>query len=87
MLYGFGEGWHEDEYDAISGRRVALEQRAVDTAGQRSDGRSFALTLRGESPLRYFDVPPSRAHHRRRACDRAVSARRRFRVDDDCSGR
>jgi len=58
MLYGFAEGWHEAEYDPISGRqwRWSSERSILRVSGATGDLR---LTLRGESPLRYFDVPPA----------------------------
>lgn len=58
MIYGFGEGWHEDEYDAASGRRWRWTS---DRAVLRVKGAtgSVGITLRGESPLRYLDVPPT----------------------------
>ncbi|MBI4263868.1 MAG: DUF2723 domain-containing protein [Acidobacteria bacterium] len=58
MVYGFGEGWHEEEYDPPSGRRWrwTSERSVVRIKGPRGGVR---LTLRGESPLRYFDAPPT----------------------------
>ena len=58
MIYGFGEGWHEAEYDPISGRqwRWSSERSILRVNGATGDLR---LTMRGESPLRYFDVPPA----------------------------
>ena len=58
---GFGPGWHEMEYRAVDGR---------DAGGGRANGRRSSvrraagrqpveLTLRGESPLRYFDRAPT----------------------------
>ena len=57
LLYGFGEGWHELEYDNASGRlwRWSSDRSVVRVHGKPQDVR---LTLRGESPLRYFDSPP-----------------------------
>jgi hypothetical protein len=58
LLYGFAEGWHEEEYDAFTGRRWrwTSERSVLRVAGPPTDVR---LTLRGESPLRYFDVAPT----------------------------
>ena len=56
LVYAFDEGWHEDEYDNTTGLRWRW-----------SSGRSIirvvppqavTLTLKGESPLRYFPEPP-----------------------------
>jgi hypothetical protein len=58
MVYAFGEGWHEDELDAITGRRWRwTSERSV----LRVKGATGAIriTMRGESPLRYFDVSPA----------------------------
>ncbi|MBI2828686.1 MAG: hypothetical protein HYX77_05385 [Acidobacteria bacterium] len=58
MLYAFGEGWHEEEYDAVTGRRWRwTSERSV----LRVKGAAGAvrITMRGESPLRYFDAPPT----------------------------
>ena len=54
----FAEGWHEQEYDPTtdrtwrwtSGRAVTLIHHA---------GRDLTLRLSGESPLKYFDDPPT----------------------------
>ena len=57
LIYGFGEGWHELEYDNATGRlwRWSSDQSVIRLHGMPQDVR---LTLRGESPLRYFDSPP-----------------------------
>ena len=57
LIYGFGEGWHELEYDNATGRlwRWSSDRSVVRLHGTPQDVR---LTLRGESPLRYFDLPP-----------------------------
>ena len=58
MLYGFAEGWHELEYDVATGRqwRWTSERSVIRVEG--SPG-AVAITLRGESPLRYFDAAPT----------------------------
>jgi hypothetical protein len=58
MLYAFGEGWHEEEYDTLTGRRWRwTSERSV----LRVKGAAGAvrISMRGESPLRYFDAPPA----------------------------
>ena len=57
LIYGFGEGWHELEYDNATGRlwRWSSDRSVLRLHGKPQDVR---LTLRGESPLRYFDAPP-----------------------------
>ena len=56
-MVGLGNGWQEPEYDASTGR-------AWRWMGPRSEawvrpvGRDVSLTLRAESPLRYFDRAP-----------------------------
>src|SRR5688572_2614029 len=58
LLYGFAEGWHELEYDVITGRqwRWSSERSIIRMHGPPA---TLVLTLRGESPLRYFDAPPT----------------------------
>ena len=57
-IYGFDEGWHELEYDTTTGRlwRWSSDRSVLRVHGKPQDVR---LTLRGESPLRYFDTPPA----------------------------
>jgi hypothetical protein len=57
LLYGFAEGWHEDEYDPTTGRRWrwTSDKSVVRTKGPVVPIR---ITMHGESPLRYFDAPP-----------------------------
>jgi hypothetical protein len=75
LVYAFDEGWHEDEYDNTTGLRWRW-----------SSGRSIlrvvppqaiTLTLKGESPLRYFPEPPT---VRVTAGDRVIA---RMKPDDD----
>jgi hypothetical protein len=58
LLHGFAEGWHEQEYDSITGRqwRWTSERSIIRVQGPPV---AVALTLRGESPLRYFDSAPT----------------------------
>jgi hypothetical protein len=58
LIHGFGEGWHELEYEPATGR---LWRWSSDRAVLRVHGpaRAIRLTLAGESPLRYFDSPPT----------------------------
>jgi hypothetical protein len=56
---GFGEGWHEQEYNAATGKRWRwLSDRGALLVGSAShDGSAIGdveLRLEGESPLRYF---------------------------------
>jgi hypothetical protein len=58
MIYGYGEGWHEAEFDLATGRMWRwTSERAV----LRIDGppQPVRLTIRGESPLRYFSRAPT----------------------------
>lgn len=56
LIYGFAEGWHLAEYENATGVRWRW------TSGRSllrvSPPRGVTLTMRGESPLRYFDEPP-----------------------------
>ncbi|NOT28607.1 MAG: hypothetical protein HOP16_21205 [Acidobacteria bacterium] len=58
FLYAFEEGWHEAEYDAPSGRqwRWSSERSILRVSGAAS---ALRLSMRGESPLRYLDAPPT----------------------------
>jgi hypothetical protein len=56
-IWGFGEGWHEAEYDNATGRRWRwTSERSVLRV---ATDRAVRLELRGESPLRYVDSPPT----------------------------
>jgi hypothetical protein len=58
FVYGFGPGWHEEEYEPATGRRWrwTSERSVLQTAGP---PRAVRITLRGESPLHYFNEPPT----------------------------
>ena len=57
LLYGFGEGWHEQEFDPMRGRtwRWTSERSVLRITGATGDVK---IVLSGESPLRYYDQPP-----------------------------
>jgi hypothetical protein len=57
VVYGFGEGWHEAEYNPASGARWRW------TSGRsllevRGTAQPLVLVLRGESSRPYYDTPP-----------------------------
>jgi hypothetical protein len=58
LVYGFAEGWHEAEFTLGSGEmwRWTSERSVL-----RFDGppQAVRIAIRGESPLRYFDRPPT----------------------------
>jgi hypothetical protein len=57
-MVGFVEGWQEPEYNPITGRAWRwMSDRAA--LWVRPTGRDLSLRISGESPLRYFDSPPS----------------------------
>jgi hypothetical protein len=58
LMYALGSGWFEPEEEPRSGRlwHWMSDRAVVVTAGAASDVR---LALAGESPLRYFDRPPT----------------------------
>jgi hypothetical protein len=58
MLFGFGEGWHEEELDPMTGQRWrwTSERSLLRIKGATGAVR---ISLHGESPLRYFDAPPT----------------------------
>jgi len=57
LMYGFGDGWHEEEYETATGLRWRW------TSGKSVlrvvPPQAVAISLRGESPLKYFDAPPT----------------------------
>jgi hypothetical protein len=56
LLFGFGEGWHEEEYDNTTGVRWrwTSDRSLLEVVPP----QGIRLTLRGESPLKYFDAAP-----------------------------
>lgn len=58
LVYGFAEGWHEEEYDFPTGRRWrwTSEKSVIRLKGPPQPVR---VTLRGENPLKYFDEAPT----------------------------
>jgi hypothetical protein len=56
-MSGFGDGWQEAEYD----NRTGLAWRwTSDRAVLRiMPARAVTIRLQGESPLKYFDAPPT----------------------------
>jgi hypothetical protein len=58
IVYGFGEGWHEEEFEFASGRRWRwTSERSV--LRLKGPSQPVTLTIRGESPLRYQGVAPT----------------------------
>lgn len=56
-MAGAARGWYEPEYNPGTGRTWRwMSERA--TLWVRSIGRDVTLTISGESPLRYFPMPP-----------------------------
>jgi hypothetical protein len=57
LIYGFGDGWHEEEYEPATGLRWRWSSdRSVIRVAPAS---AVTLTLRGESPLKYVGQPPT----------------------------
>jgi hypothetical protein len=58
MIYGYGEGWHEEEFVGETGLRWrwTSERSVLQIEGP---SQPVQLTLRGESPLRYLNAPPT----------------------------
>ena len=67
LIYGFGEGWHEAEYD--NGTGLSWRWTSGRSVLRVSPPQAVVVRLRGESPLKYFDVEPT---VRIRAGDRIV---------------
>lgn len=69
LMWGYGDGWNEAEYNTTFGVwRWTSERAMVRIAGTPQDVR---VTLEVESPLRYFDAP---ANVRVKAGDREIAA-------------
>jgi hypothetical protein len=56
-LLAFGDGWYEDEYEPATG----LQWRWTSERAQLRlvSSRTVVLRIRGESPLKYVDAPPT----------------------------
>lgn len=56
LIWGFGEGWHEAEYESASGTawRWTSDRSLLRVKG----GGDLRILLRGESPLRYVGTAP-----------------------------
>jgi hypothetical protein len=67
MLWGFGEGWHEAEYDNATG--VSWRWTSGRSVLRVSPPQDVVISMRGESPLKYFRELPT---VRIRAGDRIV---------------
>jgi hypothetical protein len=57
VVYGFDAGWHEQEYDPSTGLMWRWSSERADTRVHHG-GRDLTVTIRGESPLRYFSSAP-----------------------------
>jgi hypothetical protein len=56
LIWGFGEGWHEAEYETASGLRWRwTSERSVLRV---ATDKGVRLEMRGQSPLLYVDTPP-----------------------------
>jgi hypothetical protein len=57
LMYGFGEGWHEEEYETATGLR--WRWTSDKSVLQVAPVHAVKLGFRGESPRKYFDSPPT----------------------------
>ena len=57
MLWGFGEGWHEAEYDNATG--VWWRWTSGRSVLRVSPPQDVVISMRGESPLKYFREQPT----------------------------
>lgn len=57
LIHGYAGGWHEAEYDNATGRRWRWTSDRADL--RIVPPQAVTLTIRGESPLKYVDAPPS----------------------------
>ena len=58
VMFGFVDGWYEPEYNP----KTAQAWRWISEQGRvwiRPVGRDVVLTITGESPMKYFEKPPS----------------------------
>jgi len=56
LMFGFGDGWHEEEFDARTGERWRWSSdRSI---LQIVPPQAVEVRLRGESPRKYFDAAP-----------------------------
>jgi hypothetical protein len=57
VMFGYGEGWQESEYNNSTGLtwRWTSDRATLRIVPE----RSVAITIRGESPLKYFASPPT----------------------------
>jgi hypothetical protein len=56
-VFGFGEGWYEQEYNPASGLRWRWLSGRGEIRFRASPGGALVLHLEGESPLRYYRRP------------------------------
>src|SRR5262245_16959309 len=56
-VFGFGEGWYEQEYNPASGLRWRWLSGRGEPRFHASPGAAVVLHLEGESPLRYYRRP------------------------------
>jgi hypothetical protein len=57
LIYGFGEGWHEAEYD--NGTGLFWRWTSGRSVLRASPPQAVVVRMRGESPLKYFDEVPT----------------------------
>jgi len=57
LMYGFGDGWHEAEYETATGLR--WRWTSDKSVLQVAPAQAVELAFRGESPLKYFDHAPT----------------------------
>ena len=58
VVVGFGEGWHEAEYEPATGLHWRWTSERS-TLGVRPSAGDLTVTIVGESPLRYYDAAPT----------------------------
>jgi hypothetical protein len=56
LIVGFGDGWHEAEYD--NGTGVSWRWTSERSVLQVAPARAIVIHMRGESPLKYVGSPP-----------------------------
>jgi hypothetical protein len=71
VMFGFGDGWYEAEYDNARGR--SWRWSGARATLRIVPARTVVVKLQGESPLRYFDAAPT---VRIKAGDREIASYR-----------
>jgi hypothetical protein len=59
LMYGFGQGWYEQEFDPAKGARWRWTSDRAALRVVQAPARDLVLHLVGESPFRFYETPPT----------------------------